>query len=137
MQDGEPTCGDRRRKCPLTGTQPQSQGARGTAVLDDVRDRVSVRIRELPDPSYFGRDITTGRILNLFEVWLDNPRTGRRVCLGSMNRQGVYWVCDKKTRVRVGEFNDVIITAEHDSCPAVSSGVVVMIGCCCGVDTDE
>ncbi len=137
MPDGECTRGDRRRKCPLTGTQPQSQGARGRAILDDAGDRVSVRIRDLVDPSYFGRDFTTGRTLNLFEVWLDNPRTDRRVCLGSMCRQGVYWAFDTMARVRVGEFDDVIITAEHDSCPAVSSGVIVMIGCCCGMHDNE
>lgn len=122
------------RECHMIGTQPQSQRARGEAVLDDEANTVRVRVRDLPDPSYFGRDLTTGKIFNLFEVWLDEPRRGHRICLGSMTRDGVHWVLDRKAELGVHLFSDVIITAEYDSCPAVSSGVVVMIGCCCGRD---
>ncbi len=119
------------RKCHMIGTQPQSQQARGEALLDDETNMVSVRVRNLPGPSYFGRDLTTGEVLNLFEVWLDEPQQGHRICLGSMRRDGVYWIFEEEAELGVHLFNDVIITAEHDSCPVVSSGVVVMIGCCC------
>ncbi len=121
------------RVCELVPTQPQSRGASGEARLDDRDDVVEIAVRDLAHPSYFGRDVVTGGSFNLYEVWLNDPGRDHRICLGSLRREGVHWHMNRTTQVPVQQFDQVLITAEHDTCPAVSSGSVVMVGCCCDV----
>jgi len=122
--------------CRLVGTQPQSQTASGEVRLDYKANAVNVKIRDLVDPSYFGRDLTTGGTFNLFDVWLSNSDTCTRICLGPLQKKGIYWRIEKKSPLSLDIFSDIIVTAEHDSCPNVSSGMVVMVGCFCGMKTN-
>lgn len=121
------------RSCSLMPTQPQAREAQGEAHVKDSSSEVCIVIRGLVHPSYFGRDLATGGSFNIYDVWLCDSCSGHRICLGSLRREGAHWRIRRRVPVQVDQFDQVLVTAEHDSCPLVSSDSVVMVGCCCGI----
>jgi len=126
-----------RRGCSMLPTAPQAREARGTATLHDGANLVEIQVWGLPGPSFFGRDPTTGRVFNLFEVWLVDPATEGRICVGSLGRRGSCRELRVVAEADLSRYCQVRITAEECRCPSESSGVVVMEGCCCWFEPDE
>lgn len=117
-------------KFAFSSLHPLAPRGGGSAHLDRTTSTVTLTLWGLPSPASLGREKSTNRPFNAYQVWLQNQRSGQRTPMGICTRVwGENFRFQAETDQPLTSFDSILVTAlDRTSSGAQTGAPQVLLG---------